>query len=251
VIVASADLPRRRGRYGIDAPYVPLIMGGVGVLLLAAAFVIGFRLHYPSWAILSLLAALFMFLSVASFLYTTLAGKFMVWGELLRGLNLRGDERVLDMGCGRGAVLVMAAQMLPRGKVVGVDLWKAADQSGNAMEQTKRNATVEGVSDRIEVRTGDMTQLPLAAGSFDIVLSSLAIHNITSPEGRRMAIDEAVRVLRPGGRLLIVDFQGLRDYARRLRHNGMVEIEQRGLGWRFWYGGPWTASRLITAKRPS
>jgi hypothetical protein len=31
----------------------------------------------------------------------------------------------------------------------------------------------------------------------------------------------------------------------------MAEIEQRGLGWRFWYGGPWTASRMITAKRPS
>jgi SAM-dependent methyltransferase len=251
VIVASVELPRRRGRYGIDAPFVPLIMGGVGVLLLAAAFVIGFRLHSRLWAIVSLLAGLFMLLSVASYLYTTLAGKFLVWGELLRGLNLSGHERVLDLGCGRGMVLLMVAQMLPRGKAVGIDLWQTADQSGNAMGQTKRNAAVEGVSDRVEVRSGDLTQLPFAAGSFDIVLSSLAIHNIPSPEGRRMAIDEAVRVLKPGGRLVIVDFQGLRDYARRLRHNGMAEIEQRGLGWRFWYGGPWTASRMITAKRPS
>src|SRR5207249_4073043 len=83
-------------------------------------------------------------------------GKFAVWAELLRGLGLRGDERLLDMGCGRGAVLLMAAQLLPAGRAVGVDLWKTADQSGNAPEVAEANARREGVADRVELRTGDM-----------------------------------------------------------------------------------------------
>jgi protein-S-isoprenylcysteine O-methyltransferase Ste14 len=56
-------------------------------------------------------------------LYTTLRGKFVVWAELLDKLGLRGDERILDLGCGRGAVLLLAAQHLTTGRAVGVDLF--------------------------------------------------------------------------------------------------------------------------------
>jgi len=63
-------------------------------------------------------------------------------------------------------------------------------------------------------------------------------------------IDEAVRVLKPGGQLLLADIYGIRSYKKRLRESGMIEVEQRGLGWRFWYGGPWVAARLISARKP-
>jgi hypothetical protein len=48
---------------------------------------------------------------------------FIVWAELLNHIQLRGDERILDIGCGRGAVLLVAAQHLTTGRAVGVDLW--------------------------------------------------------------------------------------------------------------------------------
>jgi len=54
--------------------------------------------------------------------------KFVVWAQLLDGLRLRGDERVLDIGCGRGALLMMAGQHLATGHAVGIDLWKTGDQ---------------------------------------------------------------------------------------------------------------------------
>ena len=82
------------------------------------------------------------------------------------------------MGCGRGAVLLMAAQHLTTGRAVGVDLWRTVDQSGNSAEATRRNAVAEGVADRVELHTADMTALPFEGNSFDLVLSSLAIHNI-------------------------------------------------------------------------
>jgi ubiquinone/menaquinone biosynthesis C-methylase UbiE len=185
-----------------------------------------------------------------SALYTTLRGKFLVWAELLDKLNLRGDERILDLGCGRGAVLLMAAQHLTTGRAVGVDLWRSADQSGNSAEATRRNAIAEGVADRVELHTGDMTALPFAVNSFDVVVSSLAIHNISGRDGREKAIAEAVRVLRPGGRLLIADIRGTGQHKAQLAKIGMSDVTRRRLGWRFWWGGPWAATRLVTATKP-
>jgi SAM-dependent methyltransferase len=183
-------------------------------------------------------------------LYTSRRGKFAVWAEVLDQLALRGDERILDMGCGRGAVLLMAAQHLTTGRAVGVDLWKSKDQSGNSPEATRRNAIAEGVADRVAVYTADMTALPLEEDTFDLVVSSLAIHNIPGRPGRDRAIDEAVRVLRPGGRLRIADIWYTRRYRTLLVELGMTDVARRGLGWRFWWGGPWVSTCLVTATKP-
>jgi ubiquinone/menaquinone biosynthesis C-methylase UbiE len=197
------------------------------------------------------LPVLFLLAIATSALYTTLRGKFVVWADLLDKLGLRGDERILDLGCGRGAVLLLAAQHLTTGRAVGVDLWRSADQSGNSTEATRRNAIAEGVADRVELHTGDMTALPFEDNSFDVVVSSLAIHNIRGRAGREKAIDEAVRVLRPGGRLLIADIMATRHHQTRLAKTGMSDVARRRLGWRLWWGGPWAATRLVTAIKPA
>jgi ubiquinone/menaquinone biosynthesis C-methylase UbiE len=184
-------------------------------------------------------------LAVAAFyLYTTFRGKFVVWAGLLDSLRLRGDERILDLGCGRGAVLLMAAQHLATGRAVGVDLWRKVDQSGNSAGATRRNAVAEGVADRVELHTGDMTALPFEDNGFDVVLSNFAIHNISGRGGREKAISEAVRVLRPGGRLRIVDVRGTRQYEAQLAKLGMTDVARRGLGW--WF----QPARLVTAMKP-
>jgi arsenite methyltransferase len=133
---------------------------------------------------------------------------------------------------------------------VGVDLWRSVDQSGNSLEATQRNAIAEGVADRVELHTGDMTALPFEDNSFDVVVSSLAIHNISGRAGREKAIAEAVRVLRPGGRLMIADIRATRQHQEQLAKLGMNVVPRRRLGWRFWWGGPWGATRLVTATKP-
>jgi ubiquinone/menaquinone biosynthesis C-methylase UbiE len=238
--------PRRHGSYGIDAPYA---FAAIGVLILAD-LVIAILYAITSGRVRPFLPVLFLLTLAAFVLHTTLRGKFVVWAELLDKLNLRGDERILDLGCGRGAVLLLAAQHLTTGRAVGVDLWRSADQSGNSAEATRRNAVAEGVADRVEVHTGDMTALPFEDNSFDLVVSSLAIHNISGRAGREKAINEAVRVLRPGGRLMIADIRGTRHHEAQLARAGMSDVTRRRLGWRFWWGGPWAATRLVTASKP-
>jgi ubiquinone/menaquinone biosynthesis C-methylase UbiE len=147
-------------------------------------------------------------------------------------------------------VLLLAAQRLTTGRAVGVDLWRRVDQSGNSAEATRRNAIAEGVADRVELHTADMTALPFEDSSFDVVLSSLAIHNISGRAGREKAVDEAVRVLRPGGRLLIADIRGTARHQAQLARIGMSDVTRRRLGWRFWWGGFWAATSFVTATKP-
>jgi ubiquinone/menaquinone biosynthesis C-methylase UbiE len=176
------------------------------------------------------------------FLHTTLRGKLRIWERDLDRAGLSGNEQLLDLGCGRGAVLIEAARRLPAGRAVGVDVW-SRDQSGNRPETTLANAAAAGVADRVEVHTADMTALPFEDGSFDVVTSALAIHNIRSPEGRYRAVDEAMRVLRPGGQLLIADpWPMAKKYAA---HVGQGTL--RGLGLGYWYGGPWLGVTLLHA----
>ncbi len=200
-------------------------------------------------AALAAASAVGLIAATASYIYATRAGKFVVWDRVLDDLRLRGDETVLDLGCGRGAVLLAAARRLPRGRAIGVDLWHA-DQTDNSQQATLTNAAAEHVADRIEVRTADMTALPLADESIDVILSSLAIHNIPTRTGRRQALDEAVRVLRPGGRLALADLWETRHHAAHLRVLGWRNVRRRNLGWRMWYGGPWFSTRLVTALKP-
>jgi len=229
---------RGQGSYGIDAPLllvIPLVLVSYGVAQ-------GILTRSP-WPFLG--AALVLLSGVVGY-HTSRRGKFVVWQELLDRLPLTGGERVLDVGCGRGAVLLLTARRLTTGTAVGVDLWRTRDQTGNAVEATRRNAVAEGVVDRVELHTADMTAVPFADNSFDLVVSNVAIHNATSTASR----DPAVRVLRPGGRLLIADLRHTHQYRRRLNALGMTDVSRRNLGWRMWWSGPWLPTHLVSATKP-
>ncbi|CDO86945.1 methyltransferase small domain-containing protein [Mycobacterium triplex] len=244
-----------QGEYGYDGSFQAVSPGGqvavvavVSALLFAGAGVAWGRGNRLA-AVLGAASAAEVLATVASYIYATKHGKFVVWRRILDELSLQGDETVLDLGCGRGAVLLAAAKRVPRGRAIGVDLWRA-DQTKNSQQSTLSNADLENVADRVEVHTADMTALPLADESVDVIVSSLAIHNIGTHEGRRKALDEAIRVLRPGGRLAIADLWETNRHAGYLRRLGWHNVRRRNLGWRMWYGGPWFATRLVTATKP-
>jgi SAM-dependent methyltransferase len=239
----------RRGRYGIDGGFAALAVFGVTRAGLAGTVAWAARHRRPAVAVLAAVGGAAAAGSAASYLYSTGPGKRAIWAQLLDELGLRGDEHVLDVGCGRGAVLMLAAQRLPAGRAVGADVWRRRDQSGNSRAAAERNAVAEGVRGRVELVHADARDLPFASASFDLVVASLAISNIRDAGGRARALREAARVLRPGGRLRIVD-DGAGRYAAVLRDAGCTGVAVRQLDWRTWYGLPGHHMTLVAAVRP-
>lgn len=245
---ASDARVAHRGTYGVDAPYVPALLGAGGLALVVyGALTLSSSASNAFWIAFGVL-----YLAMAvSYLYTTLAGKFRAWNDELDRLALRGDEQVLDMGCGRGLLVNMVARRLESGTAYGVDIWSSHDQSGNAEDTTRANAVAEGVSGRVELRTADMRELPFEDGTFDLIVSNAAIHNIKSAEERARAVREAYRVTKPGGRLALGDLRHTKDHARTLSECGAIQVERRSLGWRGWFGAPIWATRVVHATKPN
>src|SRR5438477_536146 len=186
--------------YGLDAPGAVrgfALAGGVCAVGAAAAGVAGVG-----------------DVTVALMVGSSRRGKLHEIQRMLDGLDLRGDEEVLDVGCGRGALLIAAARRVPRGRAVGVDVWADPHSGGSAPAVALQNARAEDVDDRVVVVEGDTRELPFPDASFDVVVSSIALHSLEARDDRERACEEIARVLRPGGRVALLDFRGTHDCAR-------------------------------------
>jgi arsenite methyltransferase len=172
-------------------------------------------------------------------------GKFVHRDRMLSMISWRGDEAVLDVGTGRGLLMIGAAKKLATGRAVGIDIWSGKDLSGNAKENTLHNAEIEGVSGRVEVYDGDATALQFSESSFDVVLSNLCIHNIPSRKAREQACREILRVLKPGGIALISDFKNTGRYAKVFRSAG-AQVERGGAA--IWTTFP--PLRIVRVQKP-
>jgi arsenite methyltransferase len=104
---------------------------------------------------------------------------------------------------------------------------------------------VEGVGERVEVVDGDMRALPFGEASFDAVVSSLAIHNVEDAADRERACHEIARVLRPGGRVAVLDLRATGDYAVAFEDAGLAEVARSGRSFRMY-----PPVRVVTARRP-
>lgn len=240
-----------RANYGIDLPGLVrnFAFAGISSLVLATYFYFAFRADRPALAaavvILGLVWGLWGLGSAGLMVWSSKVGKLRERDRILDEIPWRGDETVLDAGCGRGLLLIGAARRLKTGSAVGVDIWQTGDQSGNSPEATLENAKIEGVEGRVEVRDGDLRDLPFEDGTFDVVLSGLVLHNIHDREEREGAIRELARVLEPGGRLTIVDIWNTDDYARVLRESGMEDVRRSGLHFNIF-----PPVREVTARKP-
>lgn len=219
------------GDYGIDAPGIVrgvayLAVGLLGVAVVAAAINI-VPLMVVAF-VLSALTTLFALVLVRS----SRVGKLRERELLFDRLGLADDAVVLDVGCGRGLLLVEAARRLPDGLAVGIDIWRHQDQSDNYPEAPIENAELEGVDDTVAVQTADARRMPFRDGAFDAVVSSMALHNLRRHGDRAAAIREIDRVLKPRGRLVLVDCGHSVEYVRALRSCKWTNLTRSRRTWR-------------------
>ena len=233
--------------YGLDAPKLLrnfAVRGGLLIAFAVGLLIANGAASQPLFSIL--LVAGIGFVATSGIMYwSSRVGKIKERDRILDSLTWRGDEKVLDVGCGRGLLLVGAAKRLKSGRATGVDIWQQEDLSGNGPDATRQNAKTEGVADKIKIETADARKLPFADASFDMVLSSIAIHNIAQAEDREKALGEIVRVLKPGGRLAILDIFHTGEYAKVLQKLGLADVQLSALSF-LWC----VPTRSLTARKP-
>lgn len=243
----------RKADYGIDAPGVIRNLFVIAAVLLLAALFGPTRVGpLPvGGSSATLVRGLFAGGAVACLLGGALmilyaeVGKFRHRDRMLAMIPWTGAENVLDVGTGRGLLAIGAAGRLTTGRVVGIDVWNAADLTGNSADAYLANAEAEGVAERIEVRTADARRLPFPDSSFDVVLSNVCLHNIPDARGRAEACREIGRVLRPGGVALVSDFRQTALYAAAFREADFnVERSRPG------FFGAWPPMHIVTARKP-
>ena len=129
------------------------------------------------------------------------------WDRLIIAAELKPSEKVIDVGCGSGKLTLMIAKKLKDGgEVIGVDA------SENMINKCNRDYLHKGYP--VSFQLGLMEKLSFTDNYFDVVISSLAIHHVPR-DVKAAALKEFARVLKSGGRLLILDHG--RPYKRGLK----------------------------------
>lgn len=236
--------------YGIDKPERVRALGMVGLVLMATGFsqFIALQGSVEIWPEMILSIAMWigtlLWIAAGIMIWSSKVGKQSLAAKMLDAMQWTGREKVIDIGCGKGLLTVLAAHKVPYGSVLGIDVWSQQELSDNSREAAVENAATERVSNRVQFEDGDLTDLNFGPNSFDKVISSLCLHSIGSRRVRNESLEKLIKLVRPGGEIAILDILHTREYQKILVAKGLVNIRLSPM--KFLYCMP---SRYIIAEK--
>jgi ubiquinone/menaquinone biosynthesis C-methylase UbiE len=129
-------------------------------------------------------------------------------GKIVRGIaSLEGGSTIVDLGTGPGILSIELHKLLPQAKIIGVDL------SSDMLEIARKNTSEAGMSN-YETRLGRAEELPIESNSVNLVVTQSSFHEWEDP---RKGLSEIFRILKPGGSLILKDYN--RDWLSKWRRN--------------------------------
>ncbi|MCP5098211.1 MAG: class I SAM-dependent methyltransferase [Chloroflexi bacterium] len=218
--------------WATHVPHLPnwlylLAVLGVGLIIVALTIVpstqVGSRIFVIACGVLLCLPLLILTIVMRQLWQRRAA----VRKQILDAVPWRGDEAVLDVGCGSGMLLNGAAARLESGTALGIDIW-AEHGGGGSLDLLTKNAEAEGVADRIQFQEVDARNMPFDDASFDVVLASWSMHHISrSREDFDNAAHQMIRVLKPGGTIVVLDIPHMIEALtlRLQKANFQVELQ--------------------------
>lgn len=176
------------GNWVPERMFLPIF--GAAAVLAAAALILWLAAAWPVpavvCAVLAVMACAFgIYMFVCHEIFAFGKGNMMakVHQYLVEHLDLNGQGKLLDIGCGAGALTIRCAKAFPQAQLVGMDYW--GKEWNYAKEQCERNAALEQVADRVEFVKGDASKLAWPNESFDAVVSNFVFHEVkTAPHIR-------------------------------------------------------------------
>lgn len=213
-------------------------------------------LKEPSYGLDAPMGLLMSNIAAPLYLYASLKGKGDFWDNIVSHLSSDDIEApVLDVGCGRGLVLLKLALRKkalgrPTAPAYGIDIFNSADQTGNSPTSTYANAACLGLLDHVVLHSADFTKvLPFRDEAFHVVTASLSLHNVSRAE-RCSAVVEMIRVTSPGGEVIILDLAGyVAGYRDVFTTYGWTDLSFEFCGPSVMFG-LWPC-QLLKARKPS
>ncbi len=200
--------------YGNWVPKRLLLL--LGSLSLLAAILLAVSIRHDWGWIWTGVFSLLLCIGLVSLIYMTILYRaFSQNGNALMGkiheyvaqrLPWDGQGKLLDVGCGAGALTIRCAKKFPQSYCTGIDYWGVKWDYSQKMCQ--HNAKAEGVDDRCTFAHGDANHMDFADGTFDAVVSNFVYHEISDGRTKEELLRETLRVLKKGGVFALQDLFG-------------------------------------------
>ena len=204
----------------------------LAVVLAAVGFTLGWNNILNAVLVVLIFIALFFAISMTGLRWTFSYSGGRLMGKihdfLISKLPWDGNGKLLDVGCGSGALAINIAKKFPKGKITGIDYWGMGWDYGKKM--CEENAKIEKAGN-ITFQKGDACHLDFPDESFDAVVSNFVFHEVRVEPDKEKLMREALRVLKKGGSFAFHDlmedrhmYKDMDAFVEELKKEGFEEV---------------------------